>query len=362
MEHVDTIIIGAGVVGLAIARALALQNRDVLILESESAIGSVTSSRNSGVIHAGIYYGVGSLKAQLCVKGRDQLYAYCAERGIPHKRRGKLIVVTAPDQTDKLQRMKSRAEENGVMDLRILTPEEAKKMEPEVYCTAAIYSPSTGIIDVHEYMHALLGDAEANGATLALHSPVISGEVTENGFILNTDSMNLSCSRLINAAGLGAQDFAKKLRGLDAATIQPIILAKGSYFSLTGKQPFQHLIYPLPVMGSSGLHANCDLAGRVRFGPDLEWVDTIDYKVDVARKPLFEEAVRRYWPALPTDALQPDYAGIRPKIGRGGPHETDFMIQTDRDHHVKGLINLYGIESPGLTASLAIGDVVAEIQ
>lgn len=362
MERVDTIVIGAGVVGLSIARALAMRNREVLILESEPTFGTITSSRNSGVIHAGIYYRPGGLKAQSCVAGRNMLYTYAAERGIPYKPCGKLIVATAPDQKDKLSEWQMIATQNGVSGMRLITPEEACAMEPEVRCVAALHVPVSGIIDVHSYMLALLGDAETFGATLALRSPVTKGKVTEGGFILDiggTAPMQMGCRTLINAAGLGAQDFSRNLRGLDPATVPPLILAKGSYFSLPGKPPFQMLIYPLPVFGSSGLHASCDMGGQVRFGPDVEWVDHIDYRVEPARVPLFEESVRRYWPNLPKGALQPDYSGIRPKIARGSPHDTDFVLQTEREHKVPGLINLYGIESPGLTASLALAEEVA---
>jgi len=363
MEHVDTIIIGAGVVGLAIARTLAVRGREALILETENAIGTVTSSRNSGVIHAGIYYKPGSLKARCCVRGRDMLYTYAAERSIAHKRCGKLVVATDESQIGKLHTWKTNAEQNGVTDLRLLTPEEARGFEPEVSCVAALYVPVSGIVDAHELMLALLGDAEAGGATLAFQAPVETGEVTADGFILDVGGaqpMRISCRTLINAGGLGAQPFAHNLRGLDPSTIPPLVLAKGSYFSLIGKPPFRMLVYPLPVLGSSGLHASCDLGGRVRFGPDVEWIDTIDYRVDPAREPLFEAAIRRYWPGLPKGALQPDYAGVRPKVARTSPHDMDFILQTAREHKIPGLINLYGIESPGLTSSLALAEEVAK--
>jgi L-2-hydroxyglutarate oxidase LhgO len=364
MERVDTIIIGAGVIGLAIARTLAEMGREVLILEAENGIGTITSSRNSGVIHAGIYYKPGSLKARCCVKGRDMLYAYAAERGIAHKNCGKLIVATDESQIDKLKEWKNIAEQNGVKDLRILTPAEARAFEPQVACVAALHVPISGIVDAHEYMLALRGDAETNGVTLVLRTPVEKGEVTSDGFILDTGGaspMRIACRTLINSAGLGAQAFAKNLRGLDVSTIPPLILAKGNYFSLTGPQPFKMLVYPLPVLGSSGLHASCDLAGRVRFGPDVEWIDQIDYHVDPKREPMFEESIRRYWPALPKGALQPDYSGIRPKLARSSPHDTDFMLQTVREHKVPNLINLYGIESPGLTSSLALAEEVVRV-
>lgn len=361
MERVDVIVVGAGVVGLAIARALAMAGREVLILEAENAIGTVTSSRNSGVIHAGIYYKPGSLKAKLCVEGRDRLYAYASERGVAHRRCGKLIVATDDDQIAKLEQFASTARLNGVTGLRLLTAHEAKAIEPEVACVAALLSPDTGIVDVHEYMMALLGDAEAAGATLVLRSRVAGAACVQGGFVLDTGGevpMQIGCRLLINAAGLGAQSFARSLHGLDAGTIPPQVLAKGNYFSLTGKPPFKMLIYPLPVLGSSGLHATCDLNGRVRFGPDVEWVEHIDYRVDPAREPMFEAAIRRYWPNLPKGALQPDYSGIRPKTARASPHDTDFIVQTQRDHRVPGLVNLYGIESPGLTSSLALADEV----
>jgi len=362
MESVDTLIIGAGVVGLAAARALAQRGSEVLVLEAETAIGSVTSARNSGVIHAGIYYKPGSLKARLCVEGRDRLYAYAAEKGIPHKRCGKLVVATEAGQIAQLHAWKKTAEQNGVTGLRLLSPVEAKAMEPEVFCVEAMLSPDTGIVDVHAYLLALLGDAEAAGTTVVLQSPVTGGTVTADGFVVQVGGaapMEIACRRLVNAAGLGAQNVARSLQGLDPATIPPQVLAKGNYFSLSGKSPFTRLIYPLPVLGSSGLHASCDLAGHVHFGPDVEWVDRIDYRVDPARAALFEEAVRRYYPNLPHGALQPDYAGIRPKLARASPHDTDFVLQGFETHGVRGLVNLYGIESPGLTSSLALGEVVA---
>ena len=364
MDQIETIVIGAGVVGLAIARRLAQDGREVLVLETEDAPGTITSSRNSGVIHAGIYYRPGSLKARLCVAGRKKLYAYAAERGIAHKQCGKLIVATDAAQIPKLSEWQNIATQNGVTGMRLLTPSEARAMEPEVFCTAALHVPATGIIDVHAYILALEGDAEAAGVMIALKTAVVGAEITKENFVLNVMGdapSHISCKYLINAAGLGAQTFARNLRGLGPATVPPQILAKGNYFSLSGKQPFSMLIYPLPVDGSSGLHAFCDLGGRVRFGPDVEWIDKIDYTVDAKRAPLTEAAVRRYWPGLPAGALQPDYCGIRPKIARGSPYDVDFMIQDARTHKIRNLINLYGIESPGLTSSLAIGDYVAEI-
>ncbi|MDR3450985.1 MAG: NAD(P)/FAD-dependent oxidoreductase [Alphaproteobacteria bacterium] len=368
MDHIDTLVIGAGVVGLAIARRLAQgsngRGREVLVLEAENAPGTVTSSRNSGVIHAGLYYAPGSLKARLCVAGREKLYAYARERGIPHKNCGKLVVATDEEQIAQLRDYKKIGEQNGVTGMRMLTPYEARQMEPELFCTAALHVPVTGIVDVHPYILALEGDAESAGAMIALKTKVIGGEIAGDKFILDTEGdapAQISCNTLINAAGLGAQAFARNLRGLNAASVPQQVLAKGNYFSLSGKQPFQMLIYPLPVLGSSGLHAFADMAGRVRFGPDVEWIDHIDYTVDPARAVQMAEAVRRYWPALPEGALMPDYSGIRPKIARGSPHDTDFIIQDAGTHGIRNLIALYGIESPGLTSSLAIGDYVADL-
>jgi L-2-hydroxyglutarate oxidase LhgO len=364
MDYIDAIIIGAGVVGLAIARRLAQDGREVLVLESESSPGTATSSRNSGVMHAGVYYPAGSLKARLCVAGREKLYAYAAARGIPHRQCGKLIVATSEDQIPQLRKWQEIAARNGLADLRMLTLAEAREMEPEVFCAAALHVPVTGIIDTHAYLLSLEGDVETAGAVIALQTRVVGGEVTNDGFVLDVEGaapMQISCKTLINSAGLGAQEVGRRLRGLDPATVPPQVYAKGNYFSLTGKQPFSMLVYPLPVLGSSGLHSFCDMAGRVHFGPDVEWVEDIDYNVNPARVASFEEAIRHYWPGLPDGALYPDYSGIRPKIAHTSPHGTDFLIQSAAAHKIRNLINLYGIESPGLTASLALGDYVADV-
>jgi L-2-hydroxyglutarate oxidase LhgO len=364
MDSVEAIVVGAGVVGLAVARALALRGHEVLVLEAEDAIGTQTSSRNSGVIHAGLYYRPGSLKARLCVQGREMLYRYAAARGVAHRNCGKLVVATDDAEIAALQALKANAQANGVAGIRQMIPAEARAVEPAVACTAALDVPVSGIIDQHELMLALLGDAEAAGATLVLRSPVLGGAITADGFALDIGGdtpSQIACRILVNAAGLGAQRVARGLRGVDPATVPNQVLAKGSYFSLTGKAPFSRLVYPLPAPGSSGLHAGLDLGGRARFGPDVEWVDHIDYRVDPARAPLFAMAIRRYWPDLPDGALQPDYAGVRPKLARTGPHDTDFMVQTEREHRVPGLVNLYGIDSPGLTASLALAAYVADL-
>jgi L-2-hydroxyglutarate oxidase LhgO len=363
MDSVEILVIGAGVVGLTVARALARRGREVLIVEAEGAIGTVTSSRNSGVIHAGLYYRPGSLKARLCTLGRELLYAYAAAHGVPHQRCGKLVVATDETETEALAALKKNAERNGVTGIRLLTPAEARGIEPEIACAAALDVPVTGIIDQHQLLWAVLGDAETAGATLALHAPVVAGAITAPGFVIDiagTAPAQIGCRMLINAAGLNAQRVARSLRGLDHATVPRQVLAKGSYFSLAGKAPFRRLVYPLPVPGSSGLHAGLDLAGRARFGPDVEWVDSIDYRVDSRREPLFVAAIRRFWPGLPDGALQPDYAGVRPKLAPAGPYNADFVVQGSRDHGVPGLINLYGIESPGLTASLALAEYVAD--
>ena len=363
MDQIECVIIGAGVVGLAIARALAFKGREVLILDSERASGSVTSSRNSGVIHAGLYYRPGSLKAQACVTGREKLYAYCAERGITHVNCGKFVVAAHPAQIPALHDIQTNAEFNGIHGMELLSAEEARKFEPELVCAAALHVPVTGMIEVHEYMQALLGDAESRGATLALNAPVLGGEVSSNAFTLDIGGEHptrIACRTLINAAGLGAQDVGRSLRGLDPATVPPQVLGKGSYFTLGGPLPFKKLIYPLPVLGSLGLHYSYDFGHQMRFGPDIEWVDHIDYHVDPARAVLFEDSIRQYWPKLPLGALQPAYAGVRPKLSRSSPHDSDFVIQTAKDHGISGLINLYGIESPGLTSSLALADIVEE--
>lgn len=364
MERVDCVVIGAGVVGLAIARALALAGREVVILERAGAIGTETSSRNSEVIHAGIYYPTDTLRARLCVAGKHAMYRYCDEHGVAYKRVGKLIVATNADELPLLQKYQNQALLNGVHDLAYLSGEAARELEPALHCMRALQSPSTGIVDTHGFMLALLGDAQEHGASLALHSPVQGGESSGEGIVLQvggSEPLELRCKRVINAAGLYAQDVARAIRGIALESIPPIHYAIGHYFSLGGKPPFARLIYPVAVHGSVGLHVALDLAGQVRFGPDIQWIDRIDYSFDAARAPLFYESVRRYYPALRDGALQPGYTGIRPKLF--GPNESprDFEIQDAGRHGVAGLVNLYGIDSPGLTSSLAIGDYVARM-
>ncbi len=364
MDKVDCVIIGAGVIGLAVARRLARSGREVVILEAAESIGTVTSSRNSEVIHAGIYYPAGSLMARMCVSGKHALYAYCREHGVPHRNCGKLIVATTSQESEKLQSIRARAEANGVLDMRILSGEAARAMEPALNCEAALLSPSTGIVDSHAFMLALRGDAEDAGAALAFHTPLLHAKATASAIELDTGGIEptaLECRLLVNAAGLGAPAVARSIDGMPLELIPPCYLAKGNYFSCSVRTPFSHLIYPVPEPGGLGVHLTLDMAGQARFGPDIEWVEAIDYAVDPLRAERFYPAIRRYWPTLPDGALMPSYSGIRPKIVPPAVAVQDFVIQGPRDHGVGGLINLFGIESPGLTSSLAIADHVGEL-
>lgn len=356
-EKIDCAVIGAGVVGLAIARELALAGREVIVLEGEDAIGTHTSSRNSEVIHAGIYYPQGSLKARLCVQGKQLLYAYCSERGVPHRNIGKIVVAVSDGEIAALRGYVAKAEANDVADLRWLSREELRELEPQVECVAGFLSPSTGIVDSHALMLAYQGDAENAGASLILRSPVESGEVTGDGIVLNVggaEPMTVVCNTVVNSGGLFAQQFARSIRGIPGETIPPTYFAKAHYYTLSGKPPFRRLVYPVATNAHLGVHVTVDLAGQVRFGPDICWVDEVDYSFDHAREPLFVEAIRKYYPGLKDGQLQPGYTGIRPKVVAEGQPAADFIIHGPRDHGVPGLVNLYGIESPGLTASLAI--------
>jgi len=362
MEQVDCVVAGAGVVGLAVARALALAGREVLVLEKAEGIGTETSSRNSEVIHAGIYYKADSLMARFCVAGKKALYRYCAEHGVPHANCGKLIVATDAEEADKLDGIRARAAANGVDDMRKLTAAEARALEPALHCTAALLSPSTGIIDSHGYMVALQGDAENAGAIFAFHSPIERGRVTDTGIEIavgGTDPMTLHCNLLINSAGLHAPALAHRIEGMPAEHVPTAYYAKGNYFTLTGRSPFTRLIYPVPVPGGLGTHLTIDMGGQTRFGPDVEWVDGLHYEVDPSRGEGFYAAIRRWWPDLKDGALQPGYSGIRPKIVPPEIASQDFVIQDRTTHGIASLVNLFGIESPGLTASLAIADEVA---
>ena len=363
MDTAEVVVVGAGVIGLAVARELARAGREVLIVESAARFGTGASSRNSEVIHAGIYYPAGSLKARLCVAGRERLYDFCREHGVGHRRCGKLIVAVQPGQLPELQRLAAAARANGV-ELAQLSGAEARALEPELACVAALESPLTGILDAHAYMLALLGEAESHGAQLACGNTVTELELTDAGVRIGVNGAPaaLLARRLVNCAGVAAPALARLVRGFPAAHVPVAYFAKGSYFTLAGRSPFARLIYPLPEDGGLGIHVTLDLAGQARFGPDVEWIGACDYQIDAARAPLFYRAIRRYWPALADGALQPAYAGVRAKIA--GPHApaADFRIDDARVHGVRALINLFGIESPGLTASLAIaGEVAARI-
>lgn len=362
VETADCVVVGAGVIGLACARALALAGREVLILEAAERFGSGISSRSSEVIHAGLYYPGGSLRARLCVAGRQALYAYCTERAIPHRRTGKLVVAHDLAGMARLEAIAAQAAANGVDTLQRLDAAAARALEPALHCTAALLSPDTGIIDSHALMLALLADAERAGATLVPRAPVSGGRCTAAGIELEVggaQACRLRARSVVNAAGLGAVALARSLEGFPAGQIPVPRLAKGNYFALQGPAPFSRLIYPIPEAAGLGVHLTLDLAGQARFGPDVEWVEEADYRVDPARAAAFYPAVRRYWPDLPDGALVPAYAGLRPKIH--GPDEAaaDFCVLTPRDHGIPGLVQLFGIESPGLTSCLALAGMVA---
>lgn len=360
MEDVDCVVIGAGVVGLAVARALALRGKEVWVLEAENAIGTQTSARNSEVIHAGIYYPQGSLKARLCVQGKAMLYDYCASRSVAHQRCGKLIVATNATQLAELQNITRKAQANGVYDLQLLSAPQALALEPALQCVGALLSPSTGIVDSHALMLSLLADLENAGGTLALNSAVARMEYAQDAIeVVALDGTQLRARTVVNAAGHGAVALAGNTLGLPQAKVPTAYFAKGSYFALAGRAPFSRLIYPVPEKAGLGVHLTLDLGGQAKFGPDVQWVDRADdLQVDAARGDAFYAEVRKYWPGLADGALSADYAGMRPKIS--GPHEAaaDFHIQGPRDHGVPGLVNLMGIESPGLTSALAIGEYV----
>ena len=362
MDEVECVVAGAGVVGLATARALALAGHEVLVLDRAWTIGFETSSRNSEVIHSGIYYPKDSLKATTCVAGRRRLYAYCREHGVAHARLGKLIVASEEAELPALDRIAAAAKANGVDDVERLDASEAQRLEPEVRCVAALLSPSTGIVDSHALMLAYQGEAEAAGAVTVLRTPVLSGQVRGDGFELTTGGDEpgvIRCRYLVNAAGLDAPALARAIEGIPGDTIPPSYFCRGVYFTLGGKTPFRRLVYPVPPAGGLGVHITLDLAGQARFGPDVEWISSVDYTVDPRRGEAFYAAVRRYWPGLRDGALQPGYAGIRPKISGPSEPAADFVVQGPEAHGIPGLVNLYGIESPGLTASLALADETA---
>jgi L-2-hydroxyglutarate oxidase LhgO len=350
METVEIAVVGAGVVGLAIARALARQGREVVVLESERAVGQHTSSRNSEVVHAGFYYAPGSLKARLCQEGRRQLFDYAPSHGVDFRQPGKLVVATAEDELAALEGYRNKGVTNGATELKILSASEAHSLEPEVRCVGALWSPLTGIIDSHGLMAALRRDAVEAGAVIALSARVLSGSTGSDGTVLRLGDYDLRCQVAVNSAGLWAQQVAASIEG--APRPPPALFAVGHYFLLAGRSPFKHLIYPVAVQGGLGIHVTLDLAGQTRFGPDVEWIDSVDYTFDESRMSAFEQSIRRYWPGLPDGALRPGYTGIRPKLNKTAQ---DFVIE----RKAPGLLNLFGIESPGLTAALAIGDHVA---
>ncbi|TGQ74431.1 NAD(P)/FAD-dependent oxidoreductase [Mesorhizobium sp. M00.F.Ca.ET.186.01.1.1] len=363
MHDIDCVVAGAGVVGLAVARALALAGREVLVVEKAGAIGTVTSSRNSEVIHAGLYYAPGTLKARLCVEGRRLLYAYCRERGIGHRRTGKLIVAVEPDPLDGLEAIRANALECGVDDLELLSAAQANILEPALRCSGALMSPSTGIIDSQALMLSLRGDAESAGVSFALLTEIAGATVLADGIEITTrdgdgEMFALKAGAFVNAAGLDAQALAQRIDGFPKHHVPPLWLARGNYFSLAGRSPFSRLIYPVPVNGGLGVHLTLDLGGSARFGPDVEWVDHVDYTVDPGRGGVFYDEIRRYWPGLEDGALQPAYAGVRPKLSGPAQPAADFVVQGPAVHGAGQIVNLFGIESPGLTASLAIADHV----
>jgi L-2-hydroxyglutarate oxidase LhgO len=362
MDRTECVVVGAGVVGLAVARGLARAGREVIVLEAERRIGSHTSSRNSEVIHAGIYYPEGSAKARLCVRGRELLYAYCAARGVPHRRLGKIIVATEATQAGALSGIAAAAAANGVDDLRRLATAELRALEPALRGTAGLLSPSTGIVDSHALMLSYQGELEDNGGSIAFGTRLVAARPAGDGLAITAasggESVTFATGLLVNAAGLFAGEVAAAIEGLGAPYRRRIHYCKGNYFGVAARVPFDHLIYPVPERDGLGVHLTLDLAGRGRFGPDTEWIDGLDYRLDPRRSDGFTAAIRRYWPGLPDGALTPDYTGIRPKLYPQGGPATDFLIEGPAAHGVAGLVNLFGIESPGLTASLAIAEAV----
>ena len=357
----DVAVIGAGVIGLAVARALALSGREVFVLERERAIGVHTSSRNSEVVHAGIYYPPGSLKARLCVQGRQALYAYCEQRGVAHARTGKLIVATCEEEVPALEKILANARSSGVHDLEWLSAAQILGLEPEVQGVRGLFSPSTGIVDSHGLMASLRDEARRAGAQLVLGTPVLSGRVEQGGVELalgGEEPSRVRFALVVNSAGLWAPALARRIEGLPPASVPREYFARGHYFVLAGRSPFRHLVYPVPVPGGLGTHLTLDLAGQARFGPDVQWIEDVDYAFDASREAAFHRSIRRYFPGLGDGQLQAGYTGVRPKLS--GPDEpaADFRIQGPADHGVRGLVNLYGIESPGLTAALALAEHV----
>ncbi len=359
----DILVVGAGVVGLAVGRALALRGHSVVVAEASDAFGTGISSRNSEVIHAGLYYPTGSLRARHCVAGRRMLYDFCASRGIAHRACGKLVVATTEAEAVKVAAIRDQGVLNGVEDLALLDGSEARRLEPNLVCTAALHSPRTGIVDSHGLMLALLGEIEDHGGALALGTPVERVARGPEGWVAHfggADPGAFPCDAIVNAASFGAQDLARATEGYPSQCVPPLVLARGNYFGCSTRPAFARLIYPAPVEGGLGIHLTLDLAGRMRFGPDVEWIDRLDYQVNPERGAAFYAAIRRYWPGLPDGALVPDYAGIRPKLSGPGEAAEDFRIDGPAEHGLRGLVHLFGIESPGLTASLSLAEDVAD--
>jgi len=357
----QVLVVGAGIVGLAIAREAALAGHDVIVADAEPHIGSGTSSRNSEVIHAGLYYPTGSLRARHCARSRRMLYDFCASHGVPHRKLGKLVVVGRDADVAVLEKIFAQATQNGVEGLRMLDGADAIRMEPALSCVAAFHSPETGIIDSHRYMLALQGDIEDAGGVLALNTPVERLTPTPAGWEVRfggAEPGSLAVDAVVNSAGHGAQTLARATEGYAAERVPRLVLAKGNYFGFAGRPVFSRLIYPTPVDGGLGVHVTLDLAGRMRFGPDVQWIDAYDFNVDPARAATFYPAIRTYWPGLPDGTLVPDYAGIRPKLTGEGEPAADFMIDGPADHGLPRLVHLFGIESPGLTASLSLAQEV----
>ncbi len=361
-DTIDCIVAGAGVIGLAVGRRLAMAGLEVAVLEAEEHIGMHTSSRNSEVIHAGLYYPKDSLKARFCVAGKQALYQYCESKSIPYRRIGKLIIATSADEESILGTIRQKAADNGVSDLRWLDAAEVSDMEPSVRATAALLSPSTGIIDSHEFMLGLQGDLENAGGSVVLHAPITEVSRSKDGFDVSVDGELAANSRIfVNAAGIWAPELADLVNGVDNVAPRETYLARGHYFSYSGRSPFEHLIYPVPVDGGLGIHATNDMAGSARFGPDVEWIESVDYAFSDGLEDKFIEAIQRYYPGVEPDRLNPSYTGVRPKLSGPGQPAADFVIAGPETHGVAGLVNLFGIESPGLTASLAIADYVHDL-
>ncbi|MEP7030160.1 MAG: NAD(P)/FAD-dependent oxidoreductase [Pseudolabrys sp.] len=358
----QVLVIGAGVIGLAVGRAAALKGYDVVVAEAASAIGTITSSRNSEVIHAGMYYPTGTLRARHCVRGRRMLYDFCASHGVPHRKCGKLIVACTPAEVTKIEAIAAQGAINGVEGLEPIGGNAARAMEPELSCLGALHSPETGIIDSHAYMLALRGDLEDAGGAIALRTPVLGAKREAGQWLVRfggSEGGEFSFDAVVNCAGLRAQNVARTIEDYPPTRVPRLVLGKGNYFSYAGRPAFSRLIYPTPIVGGLGVHVTLDMAGRMRFGPDVEWIEKEDYAVDPRRADIFYERIRTYWPGLRDGTLSADYSGIRPKLGGPNEPQADFLIDAPAQHGLPGLVQLFGIESPGLTSSLSLGEEIA---